>query len=581
MASILRQIVAGPRLQHPEAGLDLCYVTDNIIATSGPSSNYPQRAYRNPLDELVNFLNTKHGENWSIWEFRAEGTGYPDEEVYGRIHHYPWPDHHPPPFALIPAMMGSMKSWLHGLDGTVKENRNEKSQGTGKRVAVVHCKAGKGRSGTVACSYLISQEGWTMEDAIQRFTERRMRVGFGPGVSIQSQVRWVGYVDRWANQMAKTYMERPVEILELHVWGLRDGVKVAVEGFVDEGKKIKCFHLFHRSERLDINGEKADSSDEKGSVGSSSSKEAVSSATDSNKTILGSSTVTPLSTGDTKYTSGALFRPKKPIIVPTSDVNIDFERRSKASYTGWAMVTSIAHVWFNAYFEGGNKENSGVFEADWDQLDGIKGTAKKGVRALDRLKVVWRYPHPSQLGIEVSAKDEAAPVPGKSIPEPKPGEVIPESAPADWRGQNTEDIQESLGRDQENIPIRIAETGSEQEKGLTSHADHPVLTGITTSAAEAVSTAASSLNGLGKQLGLRKQSDESQDVSLAESDDNSPVLGRKRHQARDQESRKETSVPDTNDDLDGVQPYFENVDNQNESSESKADARPTETHEKR
>ena len=27
--SILRQIVAGPRLQHPEAGLDLCYVTDN------------------------------------------------------------------------------------------------------------------------------------------------------------------------------------------------------------------------------------------------------------------------------------------------------------------------------------------------------------------------------------------------------------------------------------------------------------------------------------------------------------------------------------------------------------------------
>lgn len=27
-ASILRQIVAGPRLQHPETGLDLCYVTD-------------------------------------------------------------------------------------------------------------------------------------------------------------------------------------------------------------------------------------------------------------------------------------------------------------------------------------------------------------------------------------------------------------------------------------------------------------------------------------------------------------------------------------------------------------------------
>jgi hypothetical protein len=30
-ASILRQIVAGPRQQHPEAGLDLCYVTDNSM----------------------------------------------------------------------------------------------------------------------------------------------------------------------------------------------------------------------------------------------------------------------------------------------------------------------------------------------------------------------------------------------------------------------------------------------------------------------------------------------------------------------------------------------------------------------
>ena len=33
-ASILRQIVAGPRSRHPEAGLDLCYVTDNSISFS-------------------------------------------------------------------------------------------------------------------------------------------------------------------------------------------------------------------------------------------------------------------------------------------------------------------------------------------------------------------------------------------------------------------------------------------------------------------------------------------------------------------------------------------------------------------
>ncbi|GES57049.1 dual specificity phosphatase catalytic domain protein [Aspergillus terreus] len=547
MASILRQIVAGPRLQHPEAGLDLCYVTDNIIATSGPSANYPQRAYRNPLDGLVRFLDAKHGENWCIWEFRAEGTGYPDDQVYGRIHHYPFPDHHPPPFALIPAMMGSMKNWLHRLDGSHSDNAE-------KRVAVVHCKAGKGRSGTVACSYLISQEGWKMEDALQRFTERRMRAGFGAGVSIPSQLRWVGYVDRWTNGMNKLYVERPVEILELHVWGLRDGVKVAVEGFVDEGKKIKCFHLFHRSERTVVEGGGRDET----TTTNSPAKEPVSAVTNSSATTISSAAATATSSGDTGspagHPTGALFRPKKPVILPTSDVNIDFERRSKAAYTGWAMVTSIAHVWFNAYFEGGDKHDSGVFEAEWDALDGIKGTTKKGIRALDRVKVVWRYPHPSQLGIQVSAKEEAAPVPGKRISEPKPGETIPESHAADWRGRDVGDIQESLGRDQENIPIQIPEGGNDQQKGLSSETDHPLLTSISTAAAGAASAVVHSAQGLGKELGLRKQTDESQDVSLAESDDNSPVLGRRRHGGKIAEEGP--AKQDDNDDFEGVRPYF-------------------------
>ena len=64
---------------------------------------------------------------------------------------------------------------------------------------------------------------------MQRFTERRMRAGFGVGISIPSQQRWIRYVDRWTKS-GKIYLERPVEILEVHVWGLRDGVKIVVEG---------------------------------------------------------------------------------------------------------------------------------------------------------------------------------------------------------------------------------------------------------------------------------------------------------------------------------------------------------------
>ncbi|KAL5003485.1 protein-tyrosine phosphatase-like protein [Aspergillus recurvatus] len=523
MASILRQLVAGPRLQHPETGLDLCYVADNIIATSGPSTNYPKIAYRTPLKQLVNFLDSKHGADWCIWEFRAEGTGYPDSEVYGRIHHFPFPDHHPPPFALIPKVVASMRNWLQRLDGSGQEGQENQSKE--QRIAVVHCKAGKGRSGTMACSYLISQEGWKMEDVLQRFTERRMRVGFGSGVSIPSQLRWVRYVNRWTNEMGKKYVERPVEILEIHVWGLRDGVKVAVEGYVEDGQKIKQFHLFRKDERTVMSDdtlqsqssqrssdtpsedENNNSSSSNGNLTMTTTKQKLNatktsdsstqgqeqhpnSATESDSSLFSTTTPASSSTPTTttsqppqKHTHAVLFRPSSPLLLPSSDINIDFERRSKAaSYTGLAMVTSIAHVWFNPYFEGGDKYDSGVFEIDWDAMDGIKGTSRKGIKALDRLKVVWRYAGDSTTEVR-DAHAHARPVSRGVIMEPKPGEPIPETRVKDWRlkdskhgsGNETEEDKVDIdgssssdgegsgetakGKGKENVPLGDGESG--------------------------------------------------------------------------------------------------------------------------
>lgn len=444
MASILRQIVAGPRAQHPEAGLDLCYVTDNIIATSGPGATYPQIAYRNPLKDLVKFLDSKHGEQWAIWEFRAEGTGYPDSEVYGRVRHYPWPDHHPPPFALIPLIMASMRNWL-------KDAQAE------RRVVVVHCKAGKGRSGTISCSYLISEEGWTPEEAMQRFTERRMRPGFGIGISIPSQRRYITYVDRWARH-GKMYIERPMEVLEVHVWGLRDGVKIAVEGYVEEGKVIKKFHTFHGHEReivrgsirrdtgiadvaMEVLGRKKSVKKKKAGEDNDTPEEnpgiktALDHAQDDmdEKRERGQAESTP-SGGD------VIFRPKSRVVLPSSDVNIDFERRNKTSLGGFTMVTSVAHVWFNVFFEGqgpekdGKPDDSGVFEIDWDAMDGIKGSSRKGTRAFDKMAVVWK-------AVNVDHK------PSVVVTEPVEGEEVKQTRAADWRGEegHAEVIKKKLG----------------------------------------------------------------------------------------------------------------------------------------
>lgn len=411
-----------------------------VIASSGPSSTYPQRAYRNPTEALVKFLDCKHGEKWAIWEFRAEGTGYPDSEVYGRINHYPWPDHHPPPFALVPDIMATMRNWLKGPDA-------EKG-----RVVVVHCKAGKGRSGTIATSYLISEEGWSVEDAMLRFTARRMRNGFGAGVSIPSQVRWVGYADWWAKH-GKVYVERQIEILEVHVWGLRDGVKVAIEGYVDEGKVIQTFHVFSRHEKtlMDATSPTALSPATEMAISSENSllvQESKPRAVDSTSTPEWPRT-DEVQSNQEPGAAAVLFRPAQQLILPTSDIKIDFERRNKAKY-GFTMVTSVAHVWFNAFFESQyalqksmsdptdtlssiqpqhlnptKPPSTGVFSIQWDAMDGIKGSARKGTRALERLSLVWRA---VSSHAETSVATAEGPI--KIVTQPPGGSAISTTGPA-------------------------------------------------------------------------------------------------------------------------------------------------------
>jgi hypothetical protein len=226
-----------------------------------------------------------------------------------------------------------------------------------------------------------------------------MRPGFGEGVSIPSQRRWVGYVERWARACNKQYMERRLRIRSIHVWGLREGVRVAVQGYVDEGKVIKTFHTFTKKERREM-----DMHPDAG-------------------------------------TADVVLEPKLPLLLPTCDVNVDFERRSNPQY-GFAMITSIAHVWFNAFFEGARENDSGVFEIDWKAMDGIKGTSRKGMQALDRLQVVWSVDHADE----------------RTVVEPEMGEEV----------KGTGKVEEPPGGGERDLglqPVRTPSVGSSGSGG--------------------------------------------------------------------------------------------------------------------
>ena len=548
-----------------------------VIATSGPSSSYPQHAYRNPVTSLVAYLDQAHGSDWAIWEFRGEGTGYPDDAVYNRIQHWAWPDHHPPPFELIPPMMGSMRNWMQGSDGKTH----------GKRVIVGHCKAGKGRTGTVLCSYLMSEEGWTKDEALKRFTQRRMRPGFGSGVSIPSQLRYVGYVERWvkggkicesgycvcrAELALRRYMrltccaftdittdvEQKIEILEVHVWGLRDGVKLSIEGYVEDNGpwRIKSFHTFHKNERddLDAHGRPMKGTSRSSTMPATSSTTPSRSSSSAhsahilhNKHISTEhlphhlshpsrkhasvdssrsdavSTYTPTS-ATAPSTTNTIFRPSHPIILPTNDINLAIERRLNTTFD--LGLTSIAHVWFNAFHEGNGPENyaaarqkhnsadgvdppgapyaasSGVFEIGWDALDGIKGSRKKGTVALDKVAVVWRVVevlpaeqtaqavyreptrdvHPLDVpGAVVRGSDNTRPrAPSVVIAEPGPDENVRGGRGADWHGEDARKAgQSGVGRSEKALADKFGEQGLDVESGSDEDGVDGIQRGLT------------------------------------------------------------------------------------------------------
>ncbi|KAH9896956.1 phosphatases II [Cubamyces lactineus] len=145
MSDFIRRLVSGNKARYKDEALDLeldlAYITDKVIVMGYPATGI-EGLYRNRREDAKKFLDHHHGKNYWVFNFcPVRENSYPDSVFEGRVSRYPFPDHHAPPLAILPLVAREIRLWLDGSPD---------------RVAVLHCKAGKGRSGTMACAYLLS-----------------------------------------------------------------------------------------------------------------------------------------------------------------------------------------------------------------------------------------------------------------------------------------------------------------------------------------------------------------------------------------------------------------------------------------
>ena len=85
MASLMRKIVAGPKKKTPYNGteLDLTYITDRVIAMAYPASGFFEKAYRNSIEDVAQYFNEYHTDNYLI--FNVSSRPYNYEYFNGRV----------------------------------------------------------------------------------------------------------------------------------------------------------------------------------------------------------------------------------------------------------------------------------------------------------------------------------------------------------------------------------------------------------------------------------------------------------------------------------------------------------------
>ncbi|XP_062870022.1 putative tyrosine-protein phosphatase TPTE isoform X2 [Trichomycterus rosablanca] len=206
LEKVTRRMVSENKRRYQKDGfdLDLTYVTDRIIAMSFPSSG-KQALYRNPIKEVARFLDTKHPDHYRVYNLCSE-KGYDPKLFHYRVERVMIGDHNVPSLEDMLRYTASVRDWM------AADSRN---------IIAIHCKGGKGRTGTMVCTWLIDNDQFeSAQDSLDYFGERRTDTSMSSkfqGVETPSQSRYVGYYEIMKN----TYNRQPPPPKTLKIKSLR------------------------------------------------------------------------------------------------------------------------------------------------------------------------------------------------------------------------------------------------------------------------------------------------------------------------------------------------------------------------
>ena len=231
-ANIMKRLVSKQkrRYQDENFDLDMSYITDRVIAMGYPSIGC-ETVYRNSLVDVVDFFHKKHNDKVKIYNLCLEKERIYNKNLFSKsyVGLFPATDHNPCPIKLILEFCIDICLYL-------LKNPNS--------VAAVHCKAGKGRTGVMICSYLaFSHLCESSEKAFRYYA--RIRTKDNTGVTIPSQKRYIKYFETFLQaNFCPPYIFLIPKIIKSHFSHLMVGQgRLLVKNILQSFQKEKSYFI--------------------------------------------------------------------------------------------------------------------------------------------------------------------------------------------------------------------------------------------------------------------------------------------------------------------------------------------------